>query len=551
MKTGSIRPKLAINRLGDSIAILEQTIDYLAVQTEAESSYPKLIESLKSVVENGQVERPIIKIISPSTSLARSLAIKCQQNLQLRSLFKFQIVSPIDKVKQIVRDCGLICLIYYFKHSILKHHRRLIELAQQENISLILLVRQPQEKLEDTSVLNWLADKDYAGDRQVRLALDSFIDLNDAGHLDLVCQQLVQLSASANKRLAISIKLKTKATIKDFFQQEIADVRREIARLKQLYPEKPHEYRQQLRQIGERLNREKQQILAAIRQDLNCSKSDMLNAFKLDSLPFMVQQLIYFSHIKLVREGNKNYLYLLSDRSSNAEYLHDYVIDLCQRKVDNLIATQWQKIDRVYAESELNPILEQINNELRIYSVLATESPKHYFDRQPNLNLKRVIDYECLRLNSRIVFDYNFSQSSWFRLLILISLGLGIYLVTWIYFGSGRSIGFVIVVFQVINLMTGQSIKKNKLKQHSKELKRTVDLKYQSLIRIIIEQTTQILITTLERKDRLERKRTEKAIATVLNELEESQQTLKELQQRLDRLQGDRNRILSWFDNYK
>ena len=619
MKIGFIRPRLAINReLERSNAILEQTIDYFKEQVQADT-YSKLVESL-TAIEGCKDRKAVINIVSPSASLAQSLATRCQQNLQLRSrlerrvaeglsavcearlkdvpasaackprptsrrdfapegccvahegkpsdcdlnlvrvpespvqdraasLFEFQIVSPIDKVGQIVRGCDLICLIYYFKHSILKHYRRLIELAQQENVNLILLVREPQQKPEDTNILNWLAARDCTSDRQVRLALDTFIDLNDARHLDLVCQQLVQLSASANQRLATRTKLEAKAIISDFFQQEIADVRQEIAQLKQLFPEKPHAYRQRLRQIGDRLNREKQQTLTAVRQNLNCSKSDLLNPFKLDSLLFMMQQLVYFSHVKLVREGNKNYLYLIKERSSNVEYLHDYILDLCQQKVNDFIATWWQEIDRVYAESELNTILEQIDRELKIYSPLATELPKWNFDRQPSLDLKQVIDYECLRLNSRIAFDYNFSQSSWFRLLILILIGLGIYLVTWIYFGSGKSIGFVIVVFQIINLITGQSIKKNKLKQHSKELKRTVDLKYQSLIRYIIERTTQTLIATLEREDRLEGKRIERAIATVRDKLEEFQQTSNELQQKLDRLRGDRDRILYWFDS--
>ena len=550
MKISSIRPKSAINPgLEGTIALIEQNISYIAEQTEAEYSYPKLIESLKSVVESGKLQRPIIKIISPSASLAHSLATKCQQNFQLQ--FEFQIVSPINKVGQIVRGCDLICLIYYVKHSILKHHRRLIELARQQNVSLILLVKQPPEKLEDTKIVNWLASKDCTSDRQIILALENFIDLNNARHLDLLQQQLVQLSTSADNRLAARINSAAKTTARDFFQQEIAVVRQEIALLKQSLPKKPYEYRQQLKQISDRLNRENQQTLTTIRQELNCLKSDLLNPFKLDSLSFSIQQLIYYSQAKLIREEDNNYLYLIKDRSPNAEYLHDYVLDLCQQQVEDLIGDRWQRIVRLYAESESNTISEQLADELKFYPALATELAKHHLNRQPSLDLKQVIDYECLKQNSRIVFDYHFSQSSWFRLLILILIGTGIYLVTWSYFGSGRSIGFVIVVFQLINLITGQRIKKNKLKQHLKELKRTTDLKYQSLIRIIIERTTQTLTATLEKEDRLEKKRVDLAIATVQNKLEESQQTLNKLQQKLDRLEGDRDRILPWFDKHQ
>ena len=521
--------------------ILERAIDYLKRQPKTKTTYSKLIESLNLVIKDGRIDKPVVKIISPSASLAQSLTTKIQQDCQLRSLLKFQVVAPINKVRQIVRDCDLICLIYYFKHSILPHHRRLIELARQEKIDTILLVNRPQEKPKDTSVANWLAVQDYSGDRALTLALDSFIDLNNIQDPNLLRQQLEQLLDSTNQRLRTRIDLKAKAMIRQFFQQEIAEVRQEIGRIQQSYPQQPYCYRQKLEQAERKLNREQQQRTTAIKQNLHHLKSDLLNPFQSDSLWFMVQQLIYFSQPKLVREQGENYLYLVRDRSGYGEYLHDYVFELCQQKVDELIAMQWSEIDCISVKNELSTIINQ--EEFNIYLSWDAELPP-----QPSLDIGQIIDRECLKSHSKIVFDYHFSQSSWFRLVILLLIGWGIYLVTWLYFGSGRYIGFVIVVFQIINLITGQSIKAVKLKQHSKELKRIADARYQSLIRLVIDKSIQTLITAVDRQDRQERKRIERAIAIARQQIDISQQTLNDSQQKLAQLKSDRAYVLALWE---
>lgn len=407
MKIGSIKSPL----------ILERAIDYLREQTEADT-YSKLIESLELVVKN-RAHKPVVKIVSPSASLTRSLTAKIQQDSQLRSQFEFQPVTPINKIRQIVRDCDLICLIYYLKHSILPHHQRLIELARQEKIDTILLVNRPQEKPKDTSIANWLSVKACSGDRQL-IALDSFIDLNNDQDLNLLRQQLAQLSDSANQRLQTRIDSKAKAVIRQFFHQEIAQVRQEIGRIQQLYPEPPHYYRQKLEQADRKFNREKQQKTTAIKQNLHHLKPDLLNPFQPNSLLFMVQQLVHFSQPKLVREHNENCLYLVRDRSGNSEYLHDYVFELCQQKVDDLIAMQWSN-NCIGSENELSTIINW--EEFDVCLSWDTELLP-----QPSLDIGQIIDRECLKSHSRIVFDYHFSQSSWFRLLSLLLIGLGIYL---------------------------------------------------------------------------------------------------------------------------
>ena len=164
------------------------------------------------------------------------------------------------------------------------------------------------------------------------------------------------------------------------------------------------------------------------------------------------------------------------------------------------------------------------------------------------MDLAKFIDSSCLKTNSRILFDYSFTQSSWFRLLISVLVGTGIYLITKLFFGTGKFIGFVILIFQAINLLIGQDIRTIKLKQHKNELKRTVEIKYQNLIRLLVDKVIQTLIISLEQENQLYQQQID-AIATRINaQLKCIQQTINHHKTRINNLKQDQTQILSWFD---
>ena len=282
----------------------------------------------------------------------------------------------------------------------------------------------------------------------------------------------------------LGINKRIQTIIRDFFWSKIKIIRQEIQDIDRLdLPNQPPYYYRQLKQIGDRFKREKQQTVKIVKQKINCLKADLLNPFRVD-LIFIVQQAVYYSQVKEVREAKDTYLYLTVDRSSD-RYLHDYIFELCQQKIDEIIAFQWSQINYVYGDGGLQNLFHKVDCELTTISPLfnlqddttALVTVKH-----PSLDLATIIDFDCLKFNSRIVFDYNFTQSSWFRLLISFSVGVGIYLFTWMYLGSGKYLGFVIIIIQIINLITGNNNKKIKLKQHSKELKRIADRQYQTLV---------------------------------------------------------------------
>ena len=524
------------------IARIEQINGYLV--KESESEFSELIESLKLKSDRLNTAKPVVKIVSPSATLANNLKKKNLANSQLRSRYEFQAIAPINKIQQIIQHCDLICFIYHFKHNVNKQHQKLIELARQKNIGSILLVRQPDRNIQDASFSGWLKDRDCLLDK-VQLPLNNFIDLNQLSDIDIYQQLLLRSHKSIENRFIARHQQELKTLIQVFFNRKIASVKQKS--LDPLLDKPPHYDRQQLEKIINRTRQEKQQLATRIKQNINYLKLDLLNPFITESLMFTVRQVIDRATIEVVREAEVTYLYLTVDNSIKVRYIHDYVIELCQQKTEEIIAFQWSQINHFYGGGL--HLIDKINDESKTINNLVDS--KTFFvlsHRHPSLDLAEFIDTNCLKANSRVVFDYNFTQSSWFRLLISVAIGLIIYFITLIFLGSGKYIGFVIIIFQIINLITGQNPKKAKLKQHSKELKKLVDRQYQILVRIVVDKLVQTLITALERETKLHRDEFERAIANAKIKLERSSTTIAQNKAKIDNLQQQKAEILSWFD---
>ena len=531
----------------------DSQIDRLLVRIEEingylnkEAGFDELVKSLKLFRNRLNTAKPVVKIVSPSATLADRLKNKNLANSQLRSRYKFQTTAPNNKIQQIIQHCDLICFIYYFQQKISKQHQQLIELARQKNIGSILLVRQP-DLVKDASLSDWLQDRDCSLDA-VQLPLDDFIDLNQQRDLDLYQQFLWRSHKSIRNSFIARQEQDLKTLIKVFFNERIALVKQEDS-LDDLLDKPPHYYQQQL-QILNRIKQEQQQLTAIVKQNLNHLKLDLLNPFISESLMFSVRQIIARATVKAIPEAEATYLYLTTSNSVKTRYVHDCVAEFCQQKVENIIAFQWSQIEYVYGGGGLNGLIDKINNELKTIDVLVDSENDFlvYPSRQPpSLNLTEFIDLNCLKANTKIVFDYNFAQSGWFRLLISVVVGLGIYFITWIFLGSGKYIGLVIVVFQIINLITGQNPKKAKLKQHSKELKQLGDRQYQILVRLTVDKLAQTLITAFERETKLDRDKLERAIAKAQKKLERSNTVVAQNRAKIDKLQQRKTQILSLF----
>ena len=195
------------------MARIEQTNDYLVREAETVTDYGELIEDLKPISDRIRTAKPVVTIVGSAT-LAENLQQKNLANPELRSLYEFQAVSSLNKVRQVVRDSDLICLVYYFKQNILKQHQRLIELALQQDISLILVVRQPNKDSQD-AMSSWLNRQCFWD--EIQLPLANFIYFEKRQHFDRYRQLLCQRSTLARNRFVARNKQKNTDYYSRFF----------------------------------------------------------------------------------------------------------------------------------------------------------------------------------------------------------------------------------------------------------------------------------------------------------------------------------------------
>ncbi|MGL4881563.1 MAG: hypothetical protein ACRC8K_10910, partial [Waterburya sp.] len=235
---------------------LERSKNYLTEKLATEPSYSYLIKTLNSTIETLQTPiKPIVKFVSPSVNLANKLKEQSEANKNLRSLYNFQAISPIQQLDKIIQNCDVICLIYNSRHNIQGHHQKLIELAQQDNISLFLLVIQPKIDYPYAHLSDWLAAQNYSQVNQLLLAWDNFGNLEDFQNRDIYQQLLIQLLKTVKVKSEARIIEKIVPQIKLFFDTEITGTKQTKNTCSHLeISAKEHQITQQL------INKSKQEI---------------------------------------------------------------------------------------------------------------------------------------------------------------------------------------------------------------------------------------------------------------------------------------------------
>jgi len=556
------------NQLEKLIKSLEKSKSYLGKKVEFEPSYSNLIKTLNLKIDFlKKNSKPTIKLVSASAALASNLKNDSEANSQLRSLYHFEAVSPIKNIVSIAKNCSVIFLIYRSDQQVAEHHGRLINLAVQKNIGLFILVKQHKSNCSLDTIAEYFTSQEYLAISQFLLSKNCFLNF------DLYQQFLIDRAPVLRNEFVQQYNQDIVGKIEQYFKTEKNIGWRKIKQVKQkcLLDRGIKDYQQQvLTKTLNNISQQQRQKILYIKQKINHSRGDNLNLFIPDSWMFEIQQIINRSQVKLVKEGSKTYLYLTVKNSDiiehqdpksltyqpqppPTEYIHSYILGKYQRQVTNTLIDQWSQINYVYGEGGLNAFVEQANEQLAAITLLEASEKESYtinLDSEPfpELDLAKIVNSACLKTNSRIEFDYNYTQSSWFKLLISVFIGTSIYLVTKLYFGTGKYIGFFILIFQIINICTGQSIRRVKLKSSQKELQRTVANRYQVLIRLIVEQLTQTLITSLDERNKRYQKNIDAIANIAQDKLNKIQQDRNQYQLRKDDLNRDLAKIKSWLN---
>lgn len=553
MVFGSVPSDEVINKL-------EKIKDYLLKKSVSETSYIELIDKLQSRIEHLQENSKLnIKIVGISPDLITELKAKSEVNQELRSHYNFITISPIENITEIFRDCSAIFFVFKSDKSITKHQLKIIDLARKRNIPLSILIE--QDNCQDFSInfQEYIKSQDYLDLDKFIFPKDSFFEIDNTKHIESYKNLLIDHANILQRKYIAKQIREVNLEINFFYEQEDDLICSEVKKVKQdnLQGKEVHLYRQHtLTKIFNKINQQQQNKVLYIKQAINHNKSSCLNSFLPDSWFFELQEIIERSQVKLVKEKSKTYLYLTVENNGQQEFIHNYILDLYQHKITDYLNLQWSNINYLYEAGGFNSFIDDVNHNIADINILKDVEQELInvdFNPEPipTLNLNKIINRHCLKNNSKLLFDYNYTQSTWFKLGISSLLGITIYLITLLYSGNGKYIGFFILFVQIINIITGQSVKKIKLKGHQKELQRIIGNKYQSLIRLIIEQITQTLITNLDKKNRQYQGEISAIAEIAQKKLSQVEQNINRQQVRKNKLKNHRQTIKMWLEEIK
>lgn len=529
---------------------LEQANQYLTAKIEPEPNYNHLIAELQHIADSLPQKKPIIKIASNSSQLVNRFKKITEASSKLRSLYTWQMLQDHKDIKEVVKHCELICFIYDRQQAIAYLDELL---AENYNIERVVLVTDSSAstKADSSTMSDWLSQFGVNSQAGLLLpfnnyfALDSELDFN---HLE---QYLVNLFPTAENRLLQRLIRQINFKTNQYFSAEKAAIWQDINQQKDLYAngERLDHFKQKINQVNQQINKEQQQVFRKIKQKVNQLRLELSNPFLPNSLIHPLQQAIDKSQTKLVRSEGETYLYLVVAEPEYITSIHTYIANHCQKNLEALLTNQWYLIDNIYGDGGLEKLSNFMTKELQIIQYLYKSEIEIVTGTRPGFDLTQTVCGSTLENNSRIVFDYHFSQSSWFKLCVSALFGVAIYFISDFVTGVGRFFGFFILIFQIINIFTGQDVKALKLKQQTKELKRMVDNRTQSLVRLLIERFIQDLIINLDDENQRYKHQVEEMITAANLKLDEVKQAIEQQKLRIDSLKQDQVKTLSFFNH--
>lgn len=311
--------------------------------------------------------------------------------------------------------------------------------------------------------------------------------------------KLIKSKAIANNYDRYSkLKRQTNRTINRYFEAKKLTVWQNIDRRKNIYlsGKNPEQIQQIINQLPHRCNRLVQNNLRVFKQYNNQKKLDLVNPFSSNSLMYRVQNAIQEAVVVDEKTQHKTYLRLVLKNRIYSEAIHTYAMNICQQSLATWLTEEWQNIETNYNNGGLNKLQQQLQLEIQPLVSLCQDITLNRTAIEPSLQLNDYICLSALENNSKIPFDYHYTQSTWFRLLVAVTIGTLVYLVT------GRLFGFILLFVQFVNLLTGQDARKIRLRQQTKEIKRILDSKYQFLIRFLVDKVIQDIAIALDKVDR-------------------------------------------------
>ena len=490
----------------DSIDKLTQAVNYLSI-TDKQANHTRLIDDLsvlKREIANCRLKVAVVERSQIKQNLLESFISDIEQ----KNCLVTRLSSPISAI-DIIQNYDLALLIIEDINSLTTEEDRLIkELNSHQLFWQIIIV---SENLQQSKKLN-IIEKYPTELNVIFLNKNSFSKNNSS---------IISLLNKVKSSQKIKFKQKAIQTINRYFEEVKQTTWQQIQQDKDRYllSKNPGQIQQIIDRLPHRCSRTIQNYLKIFKQNNNQNKLSLINPFLSDSLMHHVQNAVRDAEVTIQKTKQKTYLQLVSKGDRVAAF-HTYIIDLCHLSLTAWLNAEWQKITSQYNNGGLDRLHQQLQLELQPLSNLAEHTKLLQPDIKPKLRLENYICLSALENNSKIDFDYHYTQSTWFRILIAIFVGASIYLLT------QRLFGFILLLVQIINLLTGQDTKSVRLRQQTKEIKRIVDGKYQFLVRFLTDKIIQDIAIALDNIDREYLEQIDIIVTTANQKLQEIKQQI-------------------------
>ena len=528
---------------------LHKINQYLTQRLIIEPDYQILIDELKIILEDWRQSPIRITIIGHCEILIENIKTLKQSNLKLRSLCEFQTATLPNNLDKVLRNCDLLCFVNDGANPVSNSERKLITKIVTANIVSYCLIITDNITLSESSrleeaasntLLSCLTNKELqqiTSYRLPRIFLEQIASPQDLNKyhqfLDSILETCLINTEQNFQESCFNI-------IQRYFEQNKAQQFLQIKEQKNifLYGQRIDKFKQKLNQSSNKLNQIIQNTFKTIKQEINQAKLELINPFMYDTLMYKVQSVIQNSSVIQYKEKEQNYLSLVVKNRDYNQSIHSYIMELCQQELDIWLERQWKIIDGADEEGKVNELVKTINQELEFIALL---SPKTTISKISGKFSFEIADYVALSIleeNSKIPFDYHYSQSTWFRITLVLLIIGAVFLFTY------KVFGFIILFIQLINLFTGRDAKTIKLKQQTKELKRNMDNKCQFLVKFVVDRFLQNLSDYLKQQSQQYQHEINFIIQQAEQELEQVKQKIEQHKEHISILKEDQAKVI-------
>lgn len=462
---------------------LEKSKKYLSHKLGQDEDHSCLIKDLDSLIAEAANYHIRATIVGRRVDLIEQVQLATQACEALNPGSKFKTVTFPCNLDRLLRNCDVVFFAIDSSKQDIPVEKKLIIKSQQVNIPLIVI----DFNQSPNDIQSWLDNRNLSTSNYFNFTHP--YPKNTQELLIIYNQQYNNFLKPLRKKILLRIEVaweeRTMKIIDKYFMRCKAKYWEEVKQQKQTYlsGETPPQFQEKLRQLPHKLNKILQFKFKNIKQRFSEAKHELINPFDSTSFVYDMQQVIRESTVIEAREQKIRYLNLVVIKESHRQTIHSHILELYQRKIDLWIEQQWE-----FLEQELNlfsQLIAKSDRELKILDQLSAKNIKLHPIPKPVFDINKYICPTALSEINRTVFDYHYTQSSWFRLVIAIAVSCGFFLLT------DRLFGFIVLIIQIINLLTGQNSKSLKLKQQTKDLKKYVDNKYQNLVKFIADKLIQ------------------------------------------------------------